>query len=87
MRGSNGGVAAQREVFVYADQYSLQVDDLRLQLDPCNVVSAGVRLSKLEVCAVVSCFYLRRCGAHELVFAVGLMLLSLVETPSDVVTD
>lgn len=84
MRGSNGGVAAQREVFVYADQYSLQIDDLRLQLDPCNVVSAGVRLSELEVCAVVSSFNLRRCGAHELVFAVGLMLLSLVETPSDV---
>jgi hypothetical protein len=87
VRGSNGGVAAQREVFVYADQYSLQVDDLRLQLDPGSVVSAGVWLSKLKVCAVVSGFYLRRCGTHELVFAVGLMLLSLVETPSDVVTD
>lgn len=28
VRGGHGGVAAQREVFVYADQHSLQVDDL-----------------------------------------------------------
>ena len=71
---------------MYADQYSLQFNDLRLQLDPRNVVSTGVRLPELEIRAVISSFYLRRRGTHELIFAVGLMLLSSVETPSDVVT-
>ena len=42
MRGSYGQVVAEPEVLVYADQDLLQLDDLRLQVDPRNVVAARV---------------------------------------------
>ena len=53
VRGGDGEVVAEPEVLVDANQDLLQLDDLRLQLDLCNIVTARVGLADIAVCAVV----------------------------------
>lgn len=55
MRGGDGQVVAEAEVLVYADKDLLQLDDLGLQVDLRDIVTARIGLFESAVCAVVCC--------------------------------
>lgn len=87
VRGGDCEVVAEPEVFVYADQDLLQLDDLGLQMNPRGVVAARVGLPKFAICAVVCCLDLGGCAAYQFIFAVTVVPCSLVEAPSYVATE
>lgn len=87
MRGGNSEVVAEPEILVYADQDLLQFDDLRLELDPRNVVTTRVGLTELAICTVVCGLHLRGCITNKVVFLITVMPGSLVEAPSYMATN
>jgi hypothetical protein len=49
---------------MYADQDLLQFDDVCLELDPGEVVTARIRLAKFAISAIICCLYMGRCAAY-----------------------
>jgi hypothetical protein len=87
VRGGDGQVVAEPEILMYANQDLLQLDNLRLQVDPRNVVAMRVGYSKFAVCAVVCCLDLSGCAAYKFVFSVAVVPGSLVEAPTHMASD
>ena len=72
---------------MYTDQNLLQIDDVCLKLDLCEVVTTCVWLAELTICAVVCLLNSQSCAANKIIFAVALMPCSLVQTPPYVSTN
>jgi hypothetical protein len=71
---------------VDADENLLQLNDVRLELDLCDIVPLSIRFAESLVPTVIGCLDLRRCCTDELVLAVDVVSGSPVKAPPYVST-